>query len=35
MIEKVFFIIKERIDEILSLYLNGASVLEIADYFNP
>jgi hypothetical protein len=28
------FFKKEIIDEIFSLYLNGASVYEIADYFN-
>lgn len=28
------FMIKDILDEILQLYLMGASVLEISDYFN-
>jgi len=31
---KVLHICKERTDEVLNMYLTGASVFEIADYFN-
>ncbi|MCK9441173.1 MAG: helix-turn-helix domain-containing protein [Methanothrix sp.] len=33
MIENLLFYNKELINEILFMYLNGASVIEISDYF--